>query len=173
MPTVEDVDPTTIIVSELLVGALLVAGAVYPMLGRGGRFPERRDRWSRFDPDVQRAVIERADGRCEAFIFLLWGSCRQDAVGAEHVVPWEKGGSTVVGNARALCEHHQGSKSGFRPPWWLVLCLEFRRRRYFPEFVDVRVSGALTQAERRARGLVTPSSRTRRGMARPALISRI
>jgi hypothetical protein len=45
-----------------------------------------------------------------------------------------------------------------RPPWWYVLSLERRRRSYFPEGVDVRVSAVMSAADLAAHA-ITPSRR--------------
>ncbi len=122
-----------------------------PLPGRGPGILTRRDEWRRFKGQARRDVMARAGNRCEGSVFLAWGRCPDDAQEADHVYPWSKGGPTVVGNGQALCRGHNRSKSNMTPPWWYVLTLERRRRRYFPAGVDGRVSADLTAADRQVR----------------------
>jgi len=48
------------------------------------------------------------------------------------------------------------------PPWWYVLALEKRRRAYFPDGADVRVSAVMNKAELAVREQWL-ANRTRRG----------
>lgn len=57
----------------------------------------------------------------------------------------------MVSNGQALCRRHNRSKSNMAPPWWYVLTLERRRKGYFPEGFDVRVSGAMTPEDKARR----------------------
>jgi len=41
------------------------------------------------------------------------------------------------------------------PPWWYVLGLEHRRAAYFPAGADVKVSAAMSEADKAARRAVT------------------
>lgn len=128
---------------------LLVAAC--PLPGRGpGLFP-RRDPWRGFRFDARRTVLDRAGNRCEAALFLAWGRCSHSAEEVDHVYPWSRGGATVVSNGQALCTSHNRSKSNLVPPWWYVLSLERRRSSYFPEHVQVRVSGAMGEPDRAVR----------------------
>ena len=68
------------------------------------------------------------------------------ATEVDHVYPHAKGGPTVPSNGQALCSAHNRRKGAMRPPWWYLLGLERRRRSYFPEGADVRVS-AVASAE--------------------------
>ncbi|MCB2177818.1 MAG: HNH endonuclease [Actinomycetales bacterium] len=135
----------------LLVGiAAFLTVLRFPMPGRGpGR--QGRDPWRSFKFAARRRVVERAGGRCEATSFLVWGRCNQDAVEVDHVYPWSRGGATIVSNGQALCRHHNRAKSSWPPPWWYIGLLERRRRGYFPADEDVRVSAAMTDADRAAR----------------------
>lgn len=129
---------------------MLVAVLRIPMLGRGPN-SSRRDPWRGFKFAPRRAALERANGRCEAPVFLAWGRCDAPAVEVDHVVPWSRGGPTVLSNAQALCKHHNRSKGALVPPWWYVLGLERRRRAYFPDGSSVRVLAVMAEDERAAR----------------------
>lgn len=122
-----------------------------PMPGRGPGLLQRRDSWRRFRFEARRVVMTRAGNRCEGAILLAWGRCRQIAVEADHIYPWSKGGATVLGNGQALCRDHNRRKSNLSPPWWYVLCLERRRRCYFPDAEDVRVRARMSRLDREER----------------------
>lgn len=122
----------------------------FPMLGRGPD-SSRRDPWRGFKFGARAAVLERAGGRCEGSTFLIWGRCDDPAVEVDHVMPWSRGGPTVVGNGQALCKAHNRSKGAWTPAWWYVLGLERRRRTYFPAGADVRVLAVMSGADRMLR----------------------
>lgn len=61
----------------------------------------------------------------------------------------------MVSNGQALCKAHNRAKSSLTPPWWYVLALERRRRRYFPNDADVRVKARMSAAERAMRSRVS------------------
>ncbi len=60
---------------------------------------------------------------------------------------WSGGGPTILANAQPLCHGHNQSKGAMRPPYWYVLSLEHRRRRYFAPGAEVHVSGRVTTGE--------------------------
>ncbi|WP_206447644.1 HNH endonuclease [Agrococcus sp. KRD186] len=122
----------------------------FPMLGRGPN-SSARDPWRGFKFGARTAVLERAGGRCEGSAFLFWGRCDAPAVEIDHVVPWSRGGPTVVGNGQALCKAHNRSKGASTPAWWYVLGLERRRRSYFPVGADVRVRAVMSGTDRMLR----------------------
>lgn len=122
---------------------LALLALVCPIPGRGPRLFQRQDPWRRFKGDARRAVMTRAGGRCEGAVFLVWGRCPDKATEVDHVYPWSRCGPTVPANGQALCRGHNSRKGAMRPPWWYVLSLEHRRRRYFPPGAEVRVNGKL------------------------------
>lgn len=134
----------------LLVALLIVLAA--PMPGRGPGVFARRDPWRTFKYDARRAVLGRAGNRCEGPLLLAWGRCRAAAEEADHIYPWSKGGATIVSNGQALCRRHNRSKRNATPPWWYVLALERRRRKYFPVGLDARVRGRMRSEDRALRG---------------------
>lgn len=129
---------------------LLALVLLFPMLGRGPN-SNRRDPWRGFKFASRDIVMARANRQCEASVFLAWGRCGDPAVEVDHVIPWSRGGPTVVSNGQALCRAHNRSKGALVPPWWYVLGLERRRRGYFPPEADVRVRAVMDDAERAAR----------------------
>ncbi|SFS08701.1 HNH endonuclease [Agrococcus baldri] len=131
----------------VVVAALVLR---FPMLGRGPN-SSRRDPWRGFKFGARAAVLERAGGRCEGSAFLFWGRCDDPAVEVDHVMPWSRGGPTVVGNGQALCRAHNRLKGAWTPAWWYVLGLERRRRSYFPVGADVRVLAVMSGADRMLR----------------------
>jgi hypothetical protein len=122
-----------------------------PLPGRGPGYPRRRDPWRTFRFDARRAVMSRAEQRCEGALFFGWGRCRDLATEVDHIYPWSKGGATVVSNGQAMCHRHNRAKSNMTPAWWYVLSLERHRRTYFPEGTDVRVHAAMGRGDREAR----------------------
>ena len=126
---------------------MLVVGC--PLPGRGPRFFQRRDDRRGFKHASRRVVMSRAGHRCEGAAFWVWGRCSAAATEADHVYPWSRGGPTVPSNAQALCGQHNRSKGAARPPWWYLLSLERRRRAYFPQGTDVRVSAQLSATDAR------------------------
>jgi hypothetical protein len=130
------------------VMVLVLAGR---LPGRGPRLFQRRDPWRGFKFAARRAVLDRAGGRCEGALILMWGRCRGAATEVDHVYPWSRRGPTVVSNGQALCGAHNRRKSNLRPPWWYVLSLERRRARYAPSGVATRVVARMSAGERAAR----------------------
>ncbi|MCH1881940.1 HNH endonuclease signature motif containing protein [Agrococcus sp. ARC_14] len=134
-----------------LIPLLLVVIVMrFPMLGRGPN-SSRRDPWRGFKFAARTAVMDRAGRRCEAGALLAWGRCGDPAVEVDHVIPWSRGGPTVVSNGQALCKAHNRSKGSWVPPWWYILGLERRRRGYVPAGSGVRVLAVMNDDERAAR----------------------
>lgn len=127
----------------------LVVGC--PLPGRGPGLSRRRDPWRGFKFEARRAVLARAGNRCEAALLLAWVRCQEPSQEVDHIYPWSRAGATVVSNGQALCRSHNRSKSNLTPPWWYVLSLERRRRKYYPTGEDVRVSGSMSAEGRAAR----------------------
>lgn len=120
-----------------------------PLPGRGPR--GKRDPWRSFKYGARREVMERAGGRCEAAVILLWGRCDKPATDADHIYPWSKGGPTVIANGQALCRTHNVGKGSRTPPWWMLVGLERRRRSYFPADKNPRVLARMTDHDRALR----------------------
>jgi len=138
--------------------------ATWPIMGRG---PEdrSRDEWRGFKYEARNQVMQNASHRCEALMFLTLFRCKQAAAEADHIIPWSKGGPTVVSNGQALCRFHNRSKGSKQLPWWHVLRLEKRRKAYFPEGVPVRVHAVMTEQDKAAR-LAWQAARDARGRGR-------
>jgi hypothetical protein len=130
---------------------LLVLLLCLPLPGRGPGMLQRRDPWRGFKFAARKAVMTRADSRCEAPMLLAWGRCQDPATEVDHIYPWSRGGPTVVSNGQALCRAHNRRKSSLRPPWWYVLSLERRRAAYIPPGVGSRVFARMNAEERSAR----------------------
>ena len=131
--------------------AVVVLVLASPLPGRGPGLFRRRDPWRGFKFEARRVVLARAGNRCEAALLLAWVRCQQPGREVDHIYPWSRGGATVVSNGQALCRSHNRSKSNLIPPWWYVLSLERRRRKYYPAGEDVRVSGSMGAEDRAAR----------------------
>ena len=111
--------------------------------------------------EPRRTILALAGDRCEGSLLLGLGRCRRGATDVDHIYPWSKNGPTIVSNGAALCRDCNRTKSNKTPPWWLVLSLERRRRAYYPAGTSVRVSGAMTDADRAARAATVDRRRTR------------
>ncbi|MGK0720750.1 HNH endonuclease [Leucobacter sp. W1478] len=133
------------LVTMLVLGIALAA----PLPGRGPH--GKRDPWRLFKYGARREVMDRAGGRCEAQLLLMWGRCGEAATDADHIYPWSKGGPTIVSNGQALCRSHNAGKGSTTPPWWKLVGLERRRKVYFPEGADPRVFARMNQSDRALR----------------------
>lgn len=142
-PAIEPVAP--VLIAMLVLAAVLGA----PLPGRGPI--GRRDPWRSFKYGSRREVMERAGGRCEAQLFLLWGRCGEPATDADHIYPWSKDGPTIVSNGQALCRSHNVGKGSTTPPWWKLIGLERRRKSCFPDGADTRVLARMSAADRALR----------------------
>lgn len=145
----ETLAPVLLVLAALVVVALAVL--MFPMLRRGPNSSRYRDPWRGFRYAARSAVMDRAQGRCESAAFIAWGRCADPATEADHIIPWSKGGPTVLSNGQALCTGHNRNKRAMFPPWWYVLRLERRRRAYFPADADTRVYAVLSPTEQAAR----------------------
>jgi hypothetical protein len=135
------------VLPQLSLILLTVLVLTCPIPGRGPRLLQRQDPWRLFKGEARRTVMARAGGRCEGSIFLAWGRCGDDASDADHVYPWSRSGPTIPSNGQALCRGHNRNKAAMRPPWWYVLTLERRRRKYFPSDIEVRVNARISTAD--------------------------
>jgi hypothetical protein len=141
-----------------LVGVLLLV-LTLRMPGRGPRMFQRRDPWRGFKFASRRAVLERAGGRCEGPLLLVWGRCRAAASEVDHIYPWSRGGPTIVSNGQALCREHNRRKSNLRPPWWYLVSLERRRAGYIPPGTETRVFARMNADELASRQTWTDGRR--------------
>lgn len=93
---------------------------------------------SRLFSAVQRTEgFTRAGGRCEMDgIFFM--RCKAKAHHGDHHFPWSRGGSTSMANFVAACARHNTSKGAKVPTAWATLRMEARRRKYFPQGVNVK-----------------------------------
>ncbi|MBU3995410.1 MAG: HNH endonuclease [Actinobacteria bacterium] len=133
----------------LIAMLILWVALATPLPGRGPR--GKSDPWRLFKYGARREVMDRAGGRCEAQLFLMWGRCSEPATEADHIYPWSKGGPTLVSNGQALCRSHNVSKGSTTPPWWRLIGLERRRKTYFPDGSDPRVLARMSDSDRALR----------------------
>jgi hypothetical protein len=93
---------------------------------------------SRLFSAVQRTEgFSRAGGQCEmdgVFFFR----CKAKAHHGDHHFPWSRGGSTSMANFVAACARHNTSKGAKVPTAWQTFRMEARRRKYFPQGVNVK-----------------------------------
>lgn len=79
----------------------------------------------------------RAAGRCEMDgVFFM--RCKAKAHHGDHHYPWSRGGSTSMANFVAACARHNTSKGAKIPTAWATMRMEARRRKYFPQGVNVK-----------------------------------
>lgn len=140
----------------MITFVLAMTALRFPMLRRGPN-SSQRDPWRGFKFAPRATVLQRAGGRCEGAVALVWGRCSDPATEVDHIVPWSRGGPTVISNGQALCRQHNRRKGNMTPPWWYVLGLEWRRRSYFPAEQDVRVLAVMDADERAARERSSPN----------------
>jgi hypothetical protein len=95
-----------------------------------------RDPVRRFARLDKAQILRRAGGRCEHNGWIS-GRCRAtQALEADHVHPWSRGGQTAVTNGQALCKRHNREKRATIPFGWQLRALEKRRATYFPPGVS-------------------------------------
>lgn len=113
------------------VAAVLVARVVESA-------PARRDDRRIFTVEDRNRSFALAQWRCEhrAMVGLR---CSTAAAHADHVVPWSKGGPTILENCQSLCVRHNLKKSDQMPSLMYVRRLESRRRKYYPAGQSVKV----------------------------------
>jgi hypothetical protein len=129
---------------------ILYQVATWPIRGRGP-INRVRDQWRGFKHEARAQVLSNAGHRCEGHFLFTLIRCPKDATEVDHVIPWSKGGPTIVSNGQALCRYHNRSKGDKLIPWWHVLRLEKRRQSYFPQGVPVRVHAVMNEEEKAAR----------------------
>jgi hypothetical protein len=112
----------------IALGTLMLIQAVHEL-----SYPHsRRDPVRSFSRADKAMILDRAGHRCEHHTPLV-GRCRQTKrLEADHVVPWSRGGPTIVGNGQALCRVHNRQKSARVPYRWQLRALQRRRASYFP-----------------------------------------
>lgn len=92
--------------------------------------PRRRDRRRLFTADDKQVLLRQAGFRCEHQ--PVWGRRCQTTSGlqADHIVPWSKGGRTVLSNGQVLCARHNSGKSDLVPGVFYQWRLARLRRRW-------------------------------------------
>lgn len=88
--------------------------------------------------------FSRAGGRCE-MDGILFLRCKAKAHHGDHHFPWSKGGSTSMTNFVAACARHNTSKGAKIPTAWATMRMEARRRKYFPQGVNVKAGERFAQ----------------------------
>lgn len=88
------------------------------------RDPQRFFTWTQ-----KRQLIAQAGGRCE-HKSVVWRRCSRPGTEADHVVPWSRGGRTVVENGQLLCRTHNTTKSNYMPNALYHWRLRQRRKKY-------------------------------------------
>ncbi|ACL42379.1 hypothetical protein Achl_4428 (plasmid) [Pseudarthrobacter chlorophenolicus A6] len=86
----------------------------------------------------------RAGGQCE-MDGVLFMRCKAKAHHGDHHYPWSKGGSTSMANFVAACARHNTSKGAKIPTVWATMRMEARRRKYFPQGVNVKAGERFAQ----------------------------
>lgn len=123
----------------LAVAVLVAVGALAQRLsGFERRWAGEKDPQRMYSVEQRRVIHGRAGGQCE-YTGWGWQRCPRASEHADHLHPHAKGGATSLLNGVASCATHNTSKGAKILPKSKVRSLERRRRRYFPEGVDVRV----------------------------------
>lgn len=68
---------------------------------------EPKDTKRSFDEAQRQAIYRRDKGICQ----ICGVKCKWDAFQADHIIPWNRGGKTVVSNGQVLCPSCNASKS--------------------------------------------------------------
>lgn len=112
--------------------ALVISSAVVVMVSKVVEStPARRDDRRIFTVEDRTRSFALAQWRCE-HRSVVGLRCSTAAAHADHVVPWSRGGPTILENCQALCVWHNLKKSDRMPSLMYVRQLERRRRRYYP-----------------------------------------
>lgn len=74
----------------------------------------RRDPQRFFSYTQKRALYDQARDQCE-HKYPLWRRCHARGKEADHVMPWSRGGRTMLGNGQILCKKHNRRKSNHIP----------------------------------------------------------
>lgn len=125
--------PTWLAVAAVATAVVCVVSAVVE------NAPTRRDDRRAFTVQDRATSFALAHWRCEHRP-LVGFRCTVQATHADHVVPWSKGGPTVLSNCQALCQRHNLVKSNHMPTLFYVWRLQRRRRRYYPATQPVEVA---------------------------------
>lgn len=91
-----------------------------------------------FTKDQRMAASARAGGQCEMEGFL-WFRCKNPGGHADHFYPHTLGGASDMKNLVWSCPTCNLSKGAKVPTWGQKIRLERRRRKYFPESIQVEV----------------------------------
>lgn len=122
----------------ILLPVAVVVLACSVLASPAGGASSSRDPRRTFTAAERREAFDRAGLQCEDKS-ILWRRCTNTPTQGDHIYPWSKGGRTVMSNQQALCPFHNARKSGSVPSRMYILRLQWRRRRYFPDFVPCRV----------------------------------
>ena len=121
-----------------LAGSITAALIIRFVRARRRAIPVDRSPRRTFSVAERREGLARAGGRCE-HKHPMWLRCHREAVHADHIYPWSRGGWTSSTNLQMLCQRHNLVK-GANPPSRLYLWrLRRRRQRYFPTGTAGRV----------------------------------
>lgn len=122
------------------VGVMVLIAAL-AMLTRAvrGSFAVQVDPQRDFTAPQRRQIHSRAGNRCEEKP-ILGRRCQGVGNAADHIVAWSRGGATVVENAQSLCQRCNTRKTNHEVSAFYKYRLTRRRRRYFPEGEERRVS---------------------------------
>jgi hypothetical protein len=134
------------IVVLVALGTMLLTHAVHEL-----SYPRsRRDPTRLFSRADKALILARAGHRCEHHTPIA-GRCKQTRrLQADHVVPWSRGGPTIVSNGQALCAVHNREKSARVPYRWQLRALHRRRASYYPYGANEPITRRLLRPEDRA-----------------------
>ncbi|MET4144041.1 HNH endonuclease [Arthrobacter sp. UYCo732] len=119
----------------LVIGGFIVLAYVGRTIARNRPLPTDPSRL--FSAIQKNEGFGRAGGRCEMDgVFFM--RCKAKAHHGDHHYPWSKGGSTSMANFVAACARHNTSKGAKIPTAWATMRMEARRRKYFPQGVNVK-----------------------------------
>lgn len=84
-----------------------------------------RDPQRRFDAAQRRLLLAYASNRCEHLTLWVFRCTQTHYLQADHVMPWSRGGQTLIENGQMLCRRHNSRKTNRVPS----LLYRWRHRR--------------------------------------------
>lgn len=127
-----------------------------------------RDPQRRFDAAQRRLLLAYAGHRCEHSTLWVFRCTQTRHLQADHVMPWSRGGQTLIENGQMLCRRHNSRKTN-RVPSLLYRWRHHRRQRrtsaaYSAQpkrfYVNTRTTPATSGPRTASKSSKTPSPRS-------------
>lgn len=120
-----DLDLTRALVVLAALALIVITLAIV-----AGRASAHRDEQRLFTFAEKQIILANADWRCE-HKHPFWKRCSSTTdLQADHIIPYSRGGRTIMANAQALCADHNRTKSNHMPRTIYIWRLNRRRKKY-------------------------------------------